>query len=166
VKSLFGRLFRVPRWVSFPVVVGVVVGLTAVVYPGGLSAAYADFRDAGPLQASLDESSVTDRHLSTKIGEVRDRMDYKDELITALVHGDLSLTAVTDEFAQMNRGNERMLNLQRMRYGDVGETELAARNVLELTRVHLSADGGSSVVMTRLQAEYQERFGHPAPLPL
>lgn len=166
MKSLFGRLFRVPRWVSFPVVVGVVVGLTAFVYPGGLSAAYADLRDAAPLQAALDQSCHTDRQLSTQIGEVRDRMDYKDELITALIHGDISLTAVTDEFAQLNHANERMLRLQRDRYGDVGETELAARNVLDLTRVHLATDGGSSVVMNRLRAEYQQRFGHPAPQPL
>ncbi len=163
MKSLFARLFAVPRWVSLPALAGVAVGLTAVCYPGGLSAAYADLRDAGPLHAAVDECRTTDRHLTARIGEVRDRMEYKDELITALVHGDLTLTAVTDEFAQMNHDQLRMLELQRMRYGAADETELAARNVLEIAASRVAADGGSSVVMSRLRAEYQQRFGHPAP---
>jgi hypothetical protein len=50
-----------------------------------------------------------------------------------------------------------------MRYGDVDETELAARNVLDIAGVRVAADGGSSVVLTRLRAEYQARFGRPAP---
>jgi hypothetical protein len=163
VKSLYSRLSSVPRWVRLSSVTTVGVGLAAVCYPGGLSAAYSDLRDAGPLHAAVNDCRDTDRHLTAQIGEVRERMDYKDELITALIHGDLTLTAVTDEFALMNHGHRQMLELQRLRYGDADETELAARNVLEITGSRLGADGGSSVVMTRLRAEYQQRFGHPAP---
>jgi hypothetical protein len=163
VKSLFARLWSVPRWVSLPSVLAVGIGLTAVCYPGGLSAAYADLRDSGSLHAAVDECRDADRQLTGQLVEVRDRVGYKGELVTALVHGDISLTAVTDEFALMNHGHEQALALQRRKYGDVGETELAARNVLDFARGHVSADGGSSVVMARLLAEYEQRFGHPAP---
>lgn len=163
MKSLFARLWSVPRWVSVSLVVTVGIGLTAVCYPGGLSAAYADLRDSGSLHAAVDECRDTDRHLSGQLVEIRDRVGYKEELVAALVHGDLTLTAVTDEFAVMNHGHEQTLKLQRQKYGDVGETELAARNVLDYVRGHVAADGGSSVVMARLLAEYEQRFGHPAP---
>lgn len=163
MKRLLTRLLTAPRWVSFPIVVGTVVGLMAVCYPGGLSAAYADLRDSQALTDTVNRCRKDDRQMSDHLSEIRERMDYKEELITALIHGQTDLSAVADEFAELNRGNECLLRIQRQRYGNVGETELAAQNVLEYCRERVAADSGSSVVMSRLRAEYQRRFGHPAP---
>lgn len=163
MKRLLTRLLTVPRWVSFPIVVATLVGLMAVCYPGGLSAAYADLRDAQALTDRVNKCREDSRHMGNTLSEIRGRMGYKEELITALIHGQTDLTSVTDEFAEMNRPEVNMLRIQRQRYGNVEETELAARNVLDYCQQRVAADGGSSVIMSRLQEEYQKRFGHPAP---
>lgn len=163
MKRLLTRLLTVPRWVSFPIVVATLVGLMAVCYPGGLSAAYADLRDSQALTDCVNKCREDNRHMCNTLSEIRGRMGYKEELITALIHGQTDLASVTNEFAELNHGEENMLYIQRQRYGDVEETELAARNVLDYCQQRLAAGGGSSVVMSRLREEYQQRFGHPAP---
>jgi hypothetical protein len=149
--------------VSVPIVIVTLVGLMTVCYPGGLSAAYADLRDAQALTDKVNRCREDDRQMSGTLSGIRDRMGYKEELVTALIHGQTDLSAVTDEFVELNRGNECVLRIQRSLYGNVGETELAARNVLDYCQQRVAADGGSSVVMSRLRVEYQKRFGHPAP---
>lgn len=166
MKRLLTRLLTVPRWVSVPVVIGIITGLLAVCYPGGLSAAYADLRDAKGLTDKVNQCRENDRQMSGTLSEIRDRMGYKEELITALIQGETDLSAVTDEFVELNRGNECLHRIQRQRYGDVSEAELAARNVLEYCQQRTAPDGGSSVVMSRLRVEYQKRFGHSAPADL
>jgi hypothetical protein len=163
VKSLLKRVFTLPRWVSFPVVLTALVGTAAVSYPGGLTAAYADLRDSGHLSDSLQTSRTTERQLGEKLSGLRDRIEYKEELITALIRGDATLAAVAGEFAELNRGDEQSLMLQRKRYGDLDEAELAAVNVLDYARSRVGDDSGSAAVLARLRAEFHQRFGHPAP---
>jgi hypothetical protein len=164
VKRLLTRLFTVPRWVSLPTAAAALVAVTAVCYPGGLSAAYADLRDADELNGRVEDSKSTARHLGDRLSTLRDRMDYKEELITGLVRGHSTLAAVTAEFVELNRDQEQGLFLQRMRYGDLELTELSALNVLDYVKQRVAADGSSSVVMTRLYAEFERQFGHPAKL--
>jgi hypothetical protein len=163
VKSALRKVLTLPRWVSFPVVLASLVGAIALCYPGGLSAAYADLRDANRLNAEVEEYKANDRQMGARMCGVRERIEYKEELVTALIRGQTTLTTVTDQFAEMDGGDERSLLLQRAHYGDLPETELAARGVLEYVRIRVAADGGSSVVLSRLHAEYERRFGHPAP---
>lgn len=164
MKRLLTRLFRVPRWVSLPVAAAALTALTAVCYPGGLSAAYADLRDADELNDRVQECKNTDRKLGDKLSTLRDRLDFKEELITGLVRGHTTLAAVTTEFVELNRNEEQGLFLQRLRYGDLELTELTALNVLDYVRQRVAADGASSVVMTHLLAEFEQQFGHPAKL--
>lgn len=163
MKSALRTVLTLPRWVSFPVVLASLVGVIAVCYPGGLSAAYADVRDANRLNATVEECKATDRQMGDRLGGLRERIAYKEELVNALVRGQTTLAAVTDQFAEMSRGDERAILLQRSQHGDLPETELAARGVLEYVRVRVADDGGSSVVLSRLHAEYKQRFGHPVP---
>jgi len=166
VKRLLFRLLTVPRWVSFPIVITAIVGLMVVCYPGGVSAAFADLRDAQALTDKVNRYRQEDQRMSGNLSGIRDRMGYKEELIQALIHGQTDLTTVTDEFVELNRGEVTMLSSQRARYGDLGEVELAARNVLDYCQQRLAYDGGSSVVMSRLREEYRKRFGHSAPADL
>lgn len=163
MKSLLKRVFTLPRWVSIPTVLTAVVVTAAVSYPGGLSAAYADLRDVGPLSDSVEKSRTTDRQLEERLTGFRDRLDYKEELVTALIDGHAPLTAVADEFAELNRGEEQLLRIQRKRYGDLEAAELAAVNVLDYVRSRVGDDSGSSVVLSRLRAEFRQRFGHLPP---
>ena len=163
MKSLFRNLVTAPRWASFPLVLTCVVALVAVVYPGGLSATYSDLRDANRLTSDLTQSHSSDRVLTGRLAQMKERVEFKEELVSALVRGQVSLDEVTDQFEEMNRGDDSSLQLMRLRYGSVGDTELAARSVLDYVRIRVAPDGGSSVVLWRLNAEYQRRFGHPAP---
>jgi hypothetical protein len=163
VKSLLTRLFTLPRWVSFPVVLTALIVTAAVSYPGGLTAAYADLRDSGRLNDSLQSSRTTERQLGERLSGLRDRIDYKEELVTALIRGDVTLTGVADEFAALNRDDEQSLMLQRKRYGDLDEAELAAVNVLDYVRSRVGDDSGTPAVLARLRAEFRQRFGHPPP---
>ncbi len=163
MKPLFRTLFTLPRWVTFPTVVGALVGLTAACYPGGLSAAYADLRDANQLNAAVDECQSNDQQLGHRMSGLKERIEYKEELVNALIRGQTTLAAVADQFAGAHHGNDKMLLVMRLRYGDLPETELAARSVLDYVRQRVAADGGSSVVLSRVYAEYETQFGHPAP---
>lgn len=163
MKSLLRNVLTLPRWVSFPAVIASLVGVTAVCYPGGLSAAYADLRDANQLNATVSECRATDEQMGDQVSGMRKRIEYKEELVTALIRGETTLSVVTDQFAEMNRGDERSLALQRLRYGDVPEVELAARGVIDYVRLRVAPEGGSSVVLSRVYAEYEQRFGHPVP---
>jgi hypothetical protein len=157
-------LFKLPRWVSVPVVLVVAVGLVAAFYPGGLAAAYADCRDARELTDTINKCRQAERQLSGTQARLRDRVEYKEELIASLIHGETTLAAVTDQFVEMNRANEPVLFAQHLRYGDMELTEMSARNVLDFVDQRLPATAaGSSAVRGRLAAEYHERFGHPAP---
>lgn len=160
---LFRTLFTLPRWITFPTVVGALVGVIAACYPGGLSAAYADVRDANQLNESIEECKTTDRQMCHRMTNMKERIEYKEELVNALLSGQTTLAAVADQFAEAHRGDDKSLLLQRMRYGDLPETELAARGVLEYVRLRVAPDGGSSVAMSRVYAEYEQMFGHPAP---
>ena len=164
MKRLLTRLFSVPRWVSLPAAAAALLGLTAVCYPGGLSAAYADLRESGELTGRVEECKTADRKLGDKLSTIRDRMDYKEELITSLVHGHTTLAAVTAEFLEMNRHEEQTLVLQRLRYGDLELTELTALNVLDYVRQRVAGDYELSAVMPHLYAEFERQFGHPAKL--
>lgn len=157
------RLFRLPRWVSFPVALATAVGLVAAIYPGGLAAAYADCRDAGELTDTIQRGQQTGRHLCGQQARLRDRVEYKEELIAALIRGETSLAAVTDQFVEMNQANESVLFAQHLRYGDLEITEMSARNVLDYVDQRLPAVTGSSALRVRLAVEFHERFGHPAP---
>jgi hypothetical protein len=163
VKSLFKTLFSLPRWITFPTVVGALVGLTAACYPGGLSAAYADVRDAHQLNARVDECKANEREMSDRLSTVKERMQYKEELVNALVRGQTTLAATSDQFAEAHRGDDAALRLMRQRYGDLPEPELAARTVLDYVRQRTAPDGGSSVAVSRIRAEFEHTFGHPAP---
>lgn len=157
-------LFKLPRWVSFPAALSAAVGLVAACYPGGLAAAYADCRDASELTEAINQGRRTERQLCGTQARLRDRVEYKEELIAALVRGETTLAAVTDEFTEMNRANEPALLVQKMRYGDLEVAELSALNVLDFVDQRLPASGsGSSALRARLAAEFRQRFGHPAP---
>lgn len=163
MNRLWNRIWSVPRWVSLPVALTATVGLAATCYPGGLAAAYADVRDAHELTDTMDTSRRADRQLSGRLTRMRDRVEYKEELITALIRGETTLADVTDQFAEMNRSEEQVISLHQLRYGDLELTELAARNVLDYVDQREPATSGSSVLRSRLAAQFHERFGHPAP---
>lgn len=165
MNRLWNRIWSVPRWMSLPVALAGTVGMAAVCYPGGLAAAYADVRDARELTDTVDTSRKADRQLSGRLTRIRDRVEYKEELISALIRGETTLADVTEQFAEMNRTEEQVLFLHRLRYGDLELTELSARNVLEYVdqRVPADPESGSSALRTRLAAEFHQRFGHSAP---
>lgn len=163
MTRLFRTLFTLPRWITFPTVVGALVGLIATCYPGGLSAAYADLRDANQLNATVDECKTNDQQLVHRMTGLKERMEYKEELVNALIRGQATLAAVTDQFAEANRGNDQSHLIMRTRYGDLPETELAARSVLDYVRTRVAPDGGSAVALSRVHAEFEHLFGHPAP---
>ena len=157
------RLVRIPRWSCFPVVVAVVVGLTATCYPGGLYAAYADLRDARELTDQLTEGRQTQKMLAGDMSRLRDRILYKEEMITALIRGETTLSAVTDQFTEMNRADETLLSVHRDRYGQRPLVELSACNVIDYVALRTTDGDGTSAVRNRLRAEFQQRFGHPVP---
>jgi hypothetical protein len=157
------RLLNLPRWVSFPVALATAVGLVATCYPGGLAAAYEDVRDASELTEVVNKCRQTDRHLCGNQARLRDRVEYKEELIASLVRGETTLAAVTDQFVEMNHTSETVMAAQHMRYGDLELTEMTARNVLDFVDQRVPADAGSSALRSRLAAEFHERFDHRAP---
>ena len=93
---------------------------------------------------------------------VRQRMDYKEDLIRQLIAGRLTLQQVSEEFLRVNRQMEmpEVMNQIRLRYAGSGDEEKIARNVLEFveTRWQPGADVGE--VRERLHREFADRFGH------
>lgn len=155
------RFLTIPRWVSVPAAAGFAVGLIALYYPGGLAAAYEDLRDSGELNQRLSEHTQTHRELDVELVRTRDRVEYKHQLVTALVRGETTLSAVADEFVELNRSDERILLVQRAQYGELGVDELAARSVLDFIEGEGFGGETSSVVRDRLVREYEARFGRP-----
>jgi hypothetical protein len=111
----------------------------------------------------VEKCRTADRKMGEKLTGLRDRLEYKEELINALIGGQVTLSAVADEFAQMNRDDEQSLMIQRKLYGDRDDAELAAVNVLDYVRSRVGDGSGSSVVLSRLRAEFHQRFGHLPP---
>ncbi|MCU0704350.1 MAG: hypothetical protein MUF18_10280 [Fimbriiglobus sp.] len=161
MNRLLNRTFSIKRWVYLPAVAAVVtVGLN-LCYPGGLSAAFADLRDAPHLTATVEGCQSTDRQLNGKLSLLRDRMGYKEELIASLLHGRADLMTVVNEFAALNRDDSVIRSVHEMHYGELCEREMAALNVLDYAELRLLGDGGSSVVLSRLRAAFELEFGHP-----
>lgn len=157
------RITRLPRWLSYPVVVLATTGVVAACQPGGLPAAYADLQAAPKSMAVTDTCRQDDRHLTRQLARLHERVEYKEERIAALAAGGTSLADVTDEFVGLDREEGSLLAAQRRCYGDLEVNELTARSLLDAVGERVFDEQGSSAVMTTLRAEFAQRFGHPAP---
>jgi hypothetical protein len=157
------RVFRGPRVIAVCVLVLLAVSGVAASYPGGLVGVYEDFRDANALNDTIAEAKQRHRRLTADITRLHDRMEYKEELIAGLLRGEESLAEVSGRFADLHHNDECFRDTHQLRYGPRADDELAACVVLDYVATRTPSGSGTSVVRSRLRAEFEQRFGHPAP---
>jgi hypothetical protein len=159
------KLQRSLRWAALPLALGAVVVPVAALNPAGVTACLADLRDAGDLTRRLEEGGEEARRLDDANVRLHALAAYKHELIASLAAGDTTLAAATDELVRMHAPDDLVTVCLRGRFGDRTQAELMACHALDLVRLDtpVPSDGGTPAVLFRLRADFERRFGHPAP---
>ena len=149
------------KWVYLPVAAVAAVGAATLSYPGGLLAAYQDFRDTPELRERVEAAERVNADIDARTAVVADRISVKETLVANLIDGRTTLDAVAGQFRQLN-ADDVSLNVLRTRYGHLPADELAARNVIDYASTRLFGKPTRSAVLAHLDRQYTARFGHRA----
>lgn len=150
------RLLHLNRWVSIPLTVAGVIGLVALTYPGGLSAAYQDARDSGTVKEQLSEAERVRESLTSRGEVISERIAVKEAAVNELIHGHTSFRATVERFVELYEGDETLLAVLRHEYGDRSLEELAGRNVIAY--VAKRQPPHATALLDQLRHEHDSRF--------
>jgi hypothetical protein len=107
------------------------------------------------------EAAALSADLEARRAAVHRRIATKDELLSALVAGRLTLVQVAAEFLRLNAEDEAVAWVIRQRYPGATDEEKTARNVLDFLSVSVRdlPNGERVRLMARLEREFAEAFG-------
>jgi hypothetical protein len=144
------------RWLAAPSAVALVA---VVVFTNPNRGAATGAADWEPAERTAEYAA-----LEAEQALVGQRIALKNELVTQLIDGRVTLEFVTAEFQRLNAASPVMLAVLRDQYAGATDEEKTARNVIEYTRHRFApmTDDGRAV-LARLQAEFDARFGAAAP---
>jgi hypothetical protein len=150
------RFLHLNCWVAIPLTVAGVIGLVALTYPGGLSAAYQDVRDSGELNEQLSEAQREDESLEFRKEIVVERIANKEAAITHLIDGHIRFPEAVERFLELIQEDEANLSVLRNQYGKRSVEELASRNVIAYVAKrnppHVTA------LLEQFRREHESRF--------
>jgi hypothetical protein len=129
-------------------------------YPGGISAAYSDLCCFDDATHQLEEDRAAGADLAVRTHAIAERIALKESLVTELIEGRTTLAAVAERFHELNRDVPACMTAVRMKYPDTPDDERMALNVLDFVRVRDLTPTQAEAVFARLDAEYEQTFGH------
>lgn len=119
------------------------------------------FPESDPLVGvPLDpEIAASNADLDARRLAIHRRAAAKDELITALIAGRLTLAQVAAEFLRLNAEDEGVVFAVRQLYPGATDEEKSARNVLRFVSLHPIPTSDRDRALVRLEREFAETFG-------
>jgi len=149
--------FSLCRYVAYPMALLTILAGWWFLDPNGeLLGADAD----GRAIMTLDDDSDTARALAFKQSELRDRIDYKERLLTGYLRGDYTLRELAREFARVNAYDETTLHMMRCAYPGESDEEKAANNVYDYLKGRQLPENEQNLLLERARTEIDCLFPH------
>ena len=149
------RRFRVP------LVVGTVLAVVILGYPGGIAAAYQNAIELPQLTEELDQLYRDRARLERESVLLANRISVKESLMDDLIAGRLTLLAVSEQFAELN-SDEGSLVMIRQHFAGDNDLERNANNVLSYAELRVRHPSAKELMLEELNRQFRHTFGREA----
>jgi hypothetical protein len=142
----------------------VVVG---AVLPGVAASIGLDFRDLPELQRQLEEGQRTRAELESREAEVLARLDTKEQIVTDLLAGRLTLLTAAARFHALTANVPGAVRYLRFCYEGRSDEERYCRQVISWVRTEalvMAPPEVTRVTLRRLEAELQQHLDSGEPI--